>query len=202
MVLAKFFQRDVVGFLSGAGRFVLKSLDNGIRTILGTSAREFLSFCEIANLPDLSVGELTASTALSEMSTLKPFCLVLLSPMVLTGLFPGGFDPSYLSFPKVCLAMVVCCISPCVHWPVFCTRGAPVFTWPVSCFSVFFSPLVTASIHHASWWCCSSGNALCFCVPGNTFLFSGMRWVWHLENYCLFLSSVSHDGLSGAAPLV
>ena len=26
-------------------------------------------------------------------------------------------------------------------------------------------------------------NAVCLCVPGYTFLFSGMRWVWHLENY-------------------
>ena len=88
------FQRDVVGFWSGAGRFVLNSLDDGLRTNPGTSAREFISFCKIANLPDLSGGALTAPTAFSQESTLQPFCLVRHSLV-----FPGGFDPSYLSFP-------------------------------------------------------------------------------------------------------
>ena len=49
------FQRDVCWFWSGAGRFVLKLLDN-----LGTSAREFISFSQIENLPDLAVGAITA----------------------------------------------------------------------------------------------------------------------------------------------
>ena len=99
------------GFLvSGAGRFVLESIDVGLRTNLGTSAREFIAFCKIATLPDLSVDALTALTALCERSTLKPFCLVRHSLVFITGLFPGGFDPSCLSFPKVCPATVVCCL--------------------------------------------------------------------------------------------
>ena len=173
------FKRDVVVFWSGAGRFALNSLDDGLRTNPGTSAREFISFCEIANLPDLSVGNLTAPTAFSEESTLKPFCLVLHSPVVLSGLFPGGFDPSHLSFPEVCPAMVVCCISPGVHWQVSCTRGALVFTWPVSCFFVFWSrrastmrlggvvqvemPCVPASLVRVFWNAMgvASGELLC-----------------------------------------
>ena len=101
--------------------FVLNSLDDGLRTNLGTSAREVIFFCKIANLPDLSVGALTAPTAFSEKSTLKHYCLVRHSPVFITGLFPGGFDPSYLSFTNVCPAMVVCCFSSRVIWPVSCT---------------------------------------------------------------------------------
>ena len=56
------------GFWSGVGRFVLKSLDVGLRTNRGTSAREFISFCKIANLPSLSFDALTAPTAFYEKS--------------------------------------------------------------------------------------------------------------------------------------
>ena len=164
------FQRDVCWFWSGAGRFVLKLLDMVLRSNLGTSAREFISFSQVENLPDLTVGALTAPTALHGKSSIKPFCLVWHSSVFTTGLFPGG--PSYLSFPKACPATVVCCLGSRVLWPVSCTRVALVFTWPVSCTLRAFSPLVTASS-------CSNWNAVCLCVPCYTFL--GMRWVWHLE---------------------
>ena len=55
------FQRDVCWFWSGAGRFVLNLLVMDLRTNLGTSAREFISFCEIENLPDFEVDALSAS---------------------------------------------------------------------------------------------------------------------------------------------
>ena len=117
-------------------------------------------------------------TAFSEKSTLKHYCLVRHSPVFITGLFPGGFDPSYLSFTNVCLAMVVCCFSSRVVWPVSCTLR-----------------VVTASS-------CSSGM---LCV-------SLRPWL-HVPVFCnamgvasgellSSLSFVSHDGLSGAAPLV
>ena len=68
------------------------------------------------------------------------FCLVLHSPVVLTGLFPGGFNPSCLSFPEVCPAMVVCCISPLFtgRFPVLavllCSLGRfPVFPFSLRC---------------------------------------------------------------------
>ena len=161
-------------FWSGAGRFVLNSLDDGLRTNPGISAREFISF--------------------SEESTVKPFCLVRHSPVVLTGLFPGGFDPSYLSFPKVCPAMVVCCFSSRVLWPVFlysrcsCVHGEPV--------------------QHVRLRVFLSGGhgelVMCYRVPGYTFLFfwntSGCG-IWRII-ISFFFFRFPIDGLFGAAPLV
>ena len=75
------FQRDVCWFWSGAGRFVLKLLDMDLRTNLGTSAREFTSFSQIENLPELTVDALTTTTAVHGESSIKPFCLVRHSPV-------------------------------------------------------------------------------------------------------------------------
>ena len=108
-------------------------------------------------MPDLSVGALLAPTASSEESTLKPFCLVLHSPVVLTGLFPGWLRSVLSQLP----AGLPC--NGCVLHLALCSLGR------FSCFSVF-SPLVTVRVHHATWWCCSRGNAVCYAlwlhVPG------------------------------------
>ena len=165
----------------------LNSLDDGFRTNLGTSAREIIFFCKNANLPDLSVGVLTAPTALHGKSSIKPFCLVPHSSVFITGLFPGGSDPSYLSFPKACPAMFVYCLWSRVLWAVSCTRVAPVFSRLVSCTLRVFSSLITASS-------CSSGL---LCVSASVVtrsLVSGMRWEWHLEN--LYRCSLRNPTLS------
>ena len=145
LVWPNFHCGDDCCFWSGAGPFVLNLLDDGLRTNLGTSARELLSFSEIANMPDFSVRSLQASTESCEESTLN--CLVLHSSVVLTAsrrfalqwlcvaprlVFTGWFSA---------LAVLLCSLG---RFPVF----------------PFFSPLVTVSVHHSTW-CCSSGNAVC-----------------------------------------
>ena len=83
-------------------------------------------------LRDISVDALTAPTAVYELrSSLSVLCGTASCSSLVC--FPGGFDPSYLSFPKVCPGTVVCCLWSRVLWPVSCTRVAPVFTWLVLC---------------------------------------------------------------------
>ena len=171
MVFGRISNAMLWGFWSGAGRFVLNSLDDGLRTNPTTSAREFISFCKIANLPDLSVGALTVPTAFSEESTLKPSCLVRRSSVFITGLVPGGFDPSYLRFP----AGFLYSRCSCVHLAGFfffrflsVGHGEPLFKWRCHV-------LLLPWLHVPVFW---------FAVGVAS------------------LSSVSHDGLSGAAPLV
>ena len=137
--LARNFQRCVVLFWSGAGHFVLNVLDDSLRTNLGISARELQSFSGIANKPDFSVGLLQAPTAFCEEITPKLFCDVPHSTIVHTCKFLGGFDLSYLSFPSVGPAMVVCCNVSCLALYSLASFlvlfiGVPVFTWLVSCF--------------------------------------------------------------------
>ena len=161
-------------FGSGAGRFVLKSLDVGLRTNLSTSAREFISFCKIENLPDLSVDALTAPTAVYELrSSLSVLCGTA-SCLSLVCFRVASIRP--ISASRRFALQRLCVASGLVfsgRFPVLallpCSLG-----W-LSVRSVF-SSLITASS-------CSSGNALCLCVLCYTFLVSGMRWVWHLENY-------------------
>ena len=139
-----------VGFWSGAGRFVLKSRDVDLRTNLGTSAREFISFSQIENLPDLTVDALTAPTALYEKSTLMPFCLVRHSSVFTTGLFPGGSDPSYLSSASRLALQRLCLASGFVfsgRFPVLALPLCSLGWFPV--LSVFSSLIMASS--------CSSG---------------------------------------------
>ena len=166
-----------VGFWSGACRFVQKLLDTDLRTNLGTFAREFISFSQIANLPDLTVEALTAPTALHGKS------LVRHSPEFITGLFLSGSDWSYLSFPKACPAMVVCFWSR-VLWPVSCTRVAPVFSRLVSC---TLRVLVVDHGEHLFKWV-----VMCLCVSCYTFLgfWNAMGWgIWSICIVALFGTS-------------
>ena len=151
-----------VGFWSGAGRFVLKLLDMDLRTNLGTSAREFTSFSQIGNLPNLTVDALTTTIALHGESSIKPFCLVRHSTVFTTSLLPGGSDPSYLCFPKACPATVVCCLWSRVLWLVSCTRAAPVFSRLVSC---TLRVLVVDHGEQLFKWV-----VMCLCVPCYMFL--------------------------------
>ena len=116
--------------------------------------------------------------------------LVRHSPVFTTSLFPGGSDPSYLSFPKACPATVVCCLWSRVLWPVSCTRVAPVFSRLVSC-TLRFLVVITASS-------CSSGL---LCVSAS---FVTRSWVlWNAMGvasgeFVSLLSSEPHVELSSA----
>ena len=195
------FQRDFVGFWSGAGRFVLNSLDDGLRTNPGTSAREFISFCKIASLPDLSVGALTAPHCIQRGVYAQAFLSCAAQPRVYHWSVSRWLRSVQFQLPEglpcngCVLHLTLCSLAGFLYSRCSCVHLASFFFFSV------LSPLVTASIHHAYWWSWLF-KWKCYCVSGYKFLFSGMRWVWHLENYFLLLSSVSHDGLSGAAPLV
>ena len=193
------FQRDVCWFWSGAGRFVLKLLDMD-RINLGPSAREFISFSQIENLPDLTVDALTAPSLYGK-SSIKPFCLVRFSPVFITGVFPGGSDPSRLSFPKACPATVVCCPWSRDLWPVSCTRVAPAFSRLVSCTLRVF--VVDHGEQLFKW------VVMCLCVPCYTFLgFWNAMGVASGEFVSLLspephvvLSSAVSSGLQRASPV-
>ena len=174
----------------------LNSLDDGFRAILGTSAREIVSFCEIANLPDLSVGALTAPTVFSEDVCAEAFpVLCCAAPWFALVCFRmASIRPASASRR---FAMQWLCVASSLvfngRFPVLAMLLCSLGRFPV--FSVF-------SLRW-SWRACFLEMLTVFLRPWETrscFLECDGCGFWRII-VCIS-PLMSHDGLSGAAPLV
>ena len=100
--------------MSGAGRFFLKMLDDGIRTLPFVSGRDFLSFSGIVNKPDFSDGLSQVLFDRDGVSVLKRFLHVLHRVTVFMSSLSTGVNLPYLIFSKVARHCFVSRTSPCL----------------------------------------------------------------------------------------
>ena len=139
--------------MSGAGRFFLKLLDDGIRILPFVSARDFLSFSGIVNKPDCSDGLSQVLFDRDGVSVLKRFLHELHSFTVFMSSPSTGVNLPYLIFSQVARHCFVSRTSPCLDpsQPAFSCQF-PVLASLTACCGVSLSTTVSPVLRRVFWF--------------------------------------------------